>query len=153
MKKSITVNDGPLIARLNENLNKHAAKENSIRDCVPSMEPDAPIPCPTKIFFGEAKLVNDLVEHDAKTEKSSNDEDKQYGYEYVNHPQHYNNYDVEVVEMMRRIWGDEDTAKWCKMTAFKYRMRMGTKPDNDISQDIKKEQWYLNKAKELIKDN
>jgi hypothetical protein len=28
-------------------------------------------------------------------------------------------------------------------------MRMGTKPDNSIEQDLKKEQWYLNKAKEL----
>lgn len=32
-------------------------------------------------------------------------------YEQVNHPQHYNNYGVECIEMMRRIWGDEATAQ------------------------------------------
>lgn len=71
-------------------------------------------------------------------------------YEMVNHPSHYNNYDKEVIDMMVDIWGKENTALWCKLTAFKYRMRMGTKPDNSIEQDLKKEQWYLNKAKELL---
>ena len=45
--------------------------------------------------------------------------------------------------------GPEAAALWCDITAFKYRMRMGTKPDNSIEQDIKKEQWYLNKSKEI----
>lgn len=35
------------------------------------------------------------------------------------------------------------------MTAFKYRMRLGTKPDNPMDQDLAKERWYLAKAKEL----
>lgn len=70
-------------------------------------------------------------------------------YEMVNHPTHYNNYDVEVIEMMRKIWGDEAVATWAKLTAFKYRMRMGTKPDNSIQQDLDKENWYLNEMKKL----
>lgn len=79
-------------------------------------------------------------------------------YEMVNHPQHYNNYDVEVVDMMERIWGTKATMEWCKMTAYKYRMRMGTKPGKDetkeamkakLMEDFNKEQWYLAKAKEL----
>ena len=70
-------------------------------------------------------------------------------YELVNHPQHYNNYRFECIDMMERIWGKEATALWCEMTAFKYRMRVGTKPNNSIEQDLKKEQWYLNKVKEL----
>jgi hypothetical protein len=73
-------------------------------------------------------------------------------YEMVNHPTHYNQYDIEVIDMIIKIWGPEAAALWCDITAFKYRMRMGTKPDNSIEQDIKKEQWYLNKSKE-IKDN
>ena len=73
-------------------------------------------------------------------------------YEMVNHPTHYNQYDIEVIDMIIRIWGPEAAALWCDITAFKYRMRMGTKPDNSIEQDIKKEQWYLNKSKE-IRDN
>lgn len=73
-------------------------------------------------------------------------------YEHVNHPSHYNNYDVEVIEMMKRIWGIESTIMWCEMTAFKYRMRMGTKPGNTLEQDLKKEKWYLEKKKELLGD-
>jgi hypothetical protein len=74
---------------------------------------------------------------------------KETAYEMVNHPTHYNQYDIEVIDMIIRIWGPEAAALWCDITAFKYRMRMGTKPDNSIEQDIKKEQWYLNKSKEI----
>ena len=70
-------------------------------------------------------------------------------YEHVEHPSHYNHYSSETIAMMVAIWGKERVADWCEITAFKYRMRMGTKPDNSIEQDLKKEQWYLNKAKEL----
>ena len=70
-------------------------------------------------------------------------------YEMVDHPTHYNQYDIEVIDMIIKIWGPEAAALWCDITAFKYRMRMGTKPDNSIEQDIKKEQWYLKKSKEI----
>ncbi len=70
-------------------------------------------------------------------------------YEMVQHPQHYNTYSVEVIDMFEKIYGVERTADWCEMTALKYRMRMGAKPENPINQDLKKEQWYLEKAKEL----
>ena len=70
-------------------------------------------------------------------------------YEYVNHPTHYNRYSHEVIDMMCAIYGVEDTALFCEMNAFKYRMRMGTKPNNSVNQDLEKETWYLNKATEL----
>lgn len=70
-------------------------------------------------------------------------------YEQVNHPQHYNNYGVECIEMMRRIWGWDAAIQWCEMTAFKYRMRAGTKPGNPVEQDLAKERWYFDKAEEL----
>lgn len=79
----------------------------------------------------------------------SNDKSPLSSYENVNHPQHYNNYSKEVIDMMVDIFGRKNTALFCEMNAFKYRMRMGTKPNNDINQDLEKEQWYLNKAKEL----
>ena len=69
-------------------------------------------------------------------------------YEMVNHPSHYNKYDIEVIEMMRRIWGNAAVALWSEMTAFKYRMRVGEKPENPIEQDLNKETWYINKSKE-----
>lgn len=74
---------------------------------------------------------------------------KTNNYEYVNHPKHYNNYSKETIDMMVDIFGLENTIMWCEMTAFKYRMRMGTKPDTPIQQDIQKESWYLNKKQEL----
>jgi hypothetical protein len=74
-------------------------------------------------------------------------------YEHVEHPAHYNTYPMETIDMMLAIWGKEKVADWCEITAFKYRMRMGTKPNNSIEQDLKKEQWYLNKAKELRNEN
>ena len=70
-------------------------------------------------------------------------------YEMVNQPTHYNSYSMECIDMMAMIWGAEATALWCEMTAFKYRMRLGNKPDNPIEQDLAKEAWYLAKAKEL----
>ena len=92
-------------------------------------------------------------------EKTMDIEDNNLGsedkpYEMVNHPSHYNNYDVEVIEMMKKIWGVIATYNFCQMNAFKYRMRMGTKPGNDIQQDLDKEKWYLEQAhflKEEIK--
>lgn len=71
-------------------------------------------------------------------------------YEHVNHPEHYNHYSVEVIDMMVSIYGRAATAKWCEMTAFKYRMRVGTKPNNPVQQDLDKEKWYLDKSKELM---
>lgn len=89
---------------------------------------------------------SDTNDNDSLKEKNVN-EDK---YENVNHPNHYNNYDVEVIEMMERIWGPEKTAIFCELNAFKYRMRMGTKPTSPIEEDLDKERWYLEMKHILI---
>ena len=70
-------------------------------------------------------------------------------YEHVNHPSHYNNFSKEVIDMMIDIWGIEKTIAFCEMNAFKYKMRMGDKPNQPLEQDAKKAKWYLDKAKEL----
>lgn len=82
-----------------------------------------------------------------KKQKSENKTTKIH-YDHIN-PPHYKNYSVEVIDMMVSIYGKLHTAAYCELTAFKYRMRMGTKPDNSIEQELKKEQWFLSKAKEL----
>ena len=69
-------------------------------------------------------------------------------YEMVNHPAHYNNYDKEVIDIIEVIWGTQIAAVWCEITAFKYRMRMGTKPTSSISEDLEKEVWYIKKMRE-----
>ena len=83
--------------------------------------------------------------------KSDNKEKENTEIESVNHPSHYNFYDVEVIDMMIKIWGVDETISFCKLNAFKYRMRIGNKETS--SDDIKKEKWYLDKVKELESGN
>lgn len=63
-------------------------------------------------------------------------------YEMVEHPQHYQLYE-EVVEMINKVAGPFVASMWCKWNGFKYRMRMGTKPNNPIEQELGKEKKYL----------
>ena len=94
--------------------------------------------------------INELNRLEEETRKIQNlPLDVTKPYEEVNHPDHYNVYDVEVVEMMERIFGIEETMSWCKLNAFKYRMRAGEKPTSTVEKDLKKEKWCLNKYKEL----
>ena len=65
----------------------------------------------------------------------------------VNHPTHYNHYNIEVIDMIAAIWGNEKAKDFCYMNAFKYRMRAGYK--NDFQTDLQKERWYLEKAKDF----
>ena len=51
--------------------------------------------------------------------------------------------------MMERIFGLYDTYAFCKLNAYKYRMRMGTKPGTPVQQDLDKEQWYLTRAENI----
>lgn len=69
-------------------------------------------------------------------------------YDFIN-PNHYKSFSKEVIDMMVDIWGKEAVAIHCEITAFKYKMRAGSKPNQSIEQDISKANWYLNKAKEL----
>lgn len=74
-------------------------------------------------------------------------------YEFVNHPNHYNKYDIEVLDMMERIWGRDALINFCRMNAFKYRMRMGEKPTSSIEQDLAKEKFYLDYANKLYHES
>jgi len=63
----------------------------------------------------------------------------------TNHPPRYNQYPIETIDMMEKIWGKEAVKQWCVMTAFKYRMRLGHK--DAIEQELEKERWYLERSK------
>lgn len=67
-------------------------------------------------------------------------------YDFVN-PDHYKKGSKEVYEMMIDIWGREAYIKHCEMCAFKYRMRLGCKPDQPPERDLQKAQWYEDQAK------
>lgn len=69
-------------------------------------------------------------------------------YDHIN-PSHYQNSSKEVWEMMVSVWGKEAFINHCEMTAFKYRMRAGLKPDQPVERDLQKAKWYEDKAKEL----
>lgn len=97
----------------------------------------------------EQKKDSDRVEKLAEDVRKAQGKEDYHKYEMVNHPKHYNEYDIEVIEMMERIWGVEATILFCQMNAFKYRQRMGLKPGQPIEQDLDKEKWYLKKANEL----
>lgn len=69
-------------------------------------------------------------------------------YDYIN-PSHYQKGGKEVIEMMEDIWGPEKLIAHCEMCAFKYRMRVGEKPNQPVERDLEKARWYENKAQEL----
>ena len=69
-------------------------------------------------------------------------------YDFVN-PQHYKKMSVETWEMMVSIWGAEKYAAHCEMCAFKYRMRLGEKPDQPVERDLEKARWYEDMAKRI----
>lgn len=71
-------------------------------------------------------------------------------YDYIN-PSHYKKYSMEGWEMMLKIWGREKFIAHCEMCAFKYRLRLGDKPDQPVEQELEKARWYENKANELKK--
>lgn len=62
-------------------------------------------------------------------------------------PDHYKQYPIEAIDMMEKVFGKEAVKNYCLLNAFKYRMRLGHK--DNIEQELKKEQWYLNKYNSL----
>lgn len=71
-------------------------------------------------------------------------------YEYVNSPSHYKNSDGrEAIDIILEEFGIEETIIWCIITARKYELRNGQKPGESLERDMKKRDWYLNKANEL----
>lgn len=64
-------------------------------------------------------------------------------------PDYYKRTSKEVYQMMIDIWGVEAYIAHCEMCAFKYRMRLGEKPDQPIERDLGKARWYEDMARRL----
>ena len=64
----------------------------------------------------------------------------------VNHPAHYENYSIECIDAMVETQGRDAVMAFCICNAFKYLWRHRAK---NGFEDIKKANWYLNKAVEL----
>jgi hypothetical protein len=71
-------------------------------------------------------------------------------YDYIN-PEHYQVGDKEVWQMMIDIWGVDAFISFCRLNSFKYRMRLGLKPEQPIERDLEKALWYENMANKLLK--
>lgn len=65
----------------------------------------------------------------------------------VNEPPHYKQGNMETIEEMELVFGPEETAIYCKITAWKYRARSIYK--SNPREDMEKSYWYLDKFKEL----
>lgn len=69
----------------------------------------------------------------------------------VNHPNHYTQGGIETINFIIKSLGKEGAADYCLGNVIKYVSRAKFK-ENEL-QDIKKAQWYLNKAVELMVDS
>jgi hypothetical protein len=99
----------------------------------------------TEFFRTMSKDKADKISE--KLDKLNNLNQKE-DYDFVN-PEHYKRGNMEVIDMMKLLWGTEALIAHCEMTAFKYRMRAGTKPDQPIERELEKSRWYDEKAKKL----
>ena len=166
-KRTIAVKEKNLIDKLNANIaneksaeNRHVVRDPETGRFKSVKKADEPKPEKKEYEKPETYVWdnNGPVQFETAPEDTTYEErgtrlrtyNKENGdYEYVNHPQHYNNYDVEVIDMMEKIFGPYQTAVFCKLNAYKYRMRVGTKPNTPVTEDLAKEQWYLKKYREL----
>jgi hypothetical protein len=65
----------------------------------------------------------------------------------VNHPQHYASTSIECIDAMIETQGKEAVRAFCVCNAFKYLWRHNNKNGDE---DVKKANWYLNMAVELM---
>ena len=99
-----------------------------------------------KRFFdtGIDQLSKDTAESIAKELKDMTLDIKE---DVVNEPKHYKQGSFEVIDEMILVFGFEDTIKFCRMNAWKYRARAPYKGNTD--QDLAKVNCYLEMAADL----
>lgn len=66
----------------------------------------------------------------------------------VNHPEHYNQGNIECIDAMISAYGNEAVTNFCICNVFKYIWRFRAKNGQE---DLNKAKWYLNKAIEIGK--
>ena len=72
---------------------------------------------------------------------------KENKFDVVECPQHYVSTSIECIDAMIETQGVEAVKAFCVCNAFKYLWRHNSKNGDE---DIKKANWYLNKAVELM---
>lgn len=69
--------------------------------------------------------------------------------EKINHPDYYLKDGKECIDVMEEKYGTYAVLCFCNCNAMKYRWRAGIKSKETEDTDIRKAEWYENKAKEL----
>lgn len=69
----------------------------------------------------------------------------------INHPQHYNKGGLECIEVMKAVFGNEQVATFCKLNAFKYLWRDGSKGEDKQLEDSEKAEFYLHLRNDLMR--
>ena len=62
----------------------------------------------------------------------------------INHPPHYTQFPVEVIEITEQL-------DFCRGNAVKYLCRAGLKSADTELEDLRKAQWYVERAIEKLK--
>lgn len=71
----------------------------------------------------------------------------QLEFDVVSRPQHYASTSIECIDAMVETQGPEAVKDFCICNAFKYLWRHNSKNGDE---DVRKANWYLNKAVELM---
>ncbi len=74
-------------------------------------------------------------------------------YEFVNKPKHYYYFGLQAIDIIEKSLSWEEFIGFLKGNSLKYRLRLGSKPNQPIYQDLKKAKWYENYYDEMIKRN
>ena len=64
----------------------------------------------------------------------------------VNSPSHYTSGGIEAIDYIKAKLGDDGCIAYCLGNVIKYVSRAGKKDIQKELEDLKKAQWYLNKA-------
>ena len=70
----------------------------------------------------------------------------------VNHPSHYTDGDIEVIDYIRDKLTPEEFVGYCKGNALKYISRHGKKPTAAPAEDLRKAEVYIGWAAEALEN-
>lgn len=105
--------------------------------------------------FTPAELIEEFTPFECDLPDSFNDSldesTESADSDPVSRPDHYCNGGIECIDAMAITFGKKWVIIFCKLNAFKYRWRAPFK--GKMQEDLKKAEWYLNKAEELENEN
>jgi len=74
-------------------------------------------------------------------------------YEHVNEPTHYDWFGEQAIDVIEKQLSTEAYLGFLKGNSLKYRIRLGSKPNQPLYQDFKKARWYEKRYDLFVKQN